>query len=104
MAERRHAARKKRRFLVSFELEGHTANGFTRDVSLGGLFVATPALPRIGQVLEIKIHSTDGQLLVCAGKVVRARRTHPALASSNPTGFSLVFSQTHPKYPQLIGE
>lgn len=104
MTERRHAPRKRRRFLVSFDVDGRVATGFTRDVSVSGLFVASASLPRIGQEIRLEIHQNDGKLLKCLGRVVRARKTHPALASSNPTGFCVHLQEFPEEYHQLVGD
>ncbi|MCC6129416.1 MAG: PilZ domain-containing protein [Acidobacteria bacterium] len=104
MTERRHAARKRRRFLVSFDVDGRVATGFTRDVSSSGLFVASASLPRIGQEIKLEIHQNDGTLLRCLGRVVRARKTHPALASTNPTGFCVHLHEPTAEYHKLVGD
>ena len=43
VAERRAFARKKRRFLVEFNLRGAACTGFTYDVSASGIFVRSAA-------------------------------------------------------------
>jgi hypothetical protein len=104
MTEKRRSQRKRKRFLVSFEVEGRVSSGFTRDVSTTGLFVASTSLPKIGEPIKLQIHQNDGQLLACAGRVVRSRRTHPALAASNPTGFCVQLLEMPTEYLRLIGD
>ena len=45
MAERRGFARKKRRFLVEFHLQGSNCTGFTYDMSPTGIFVRSHRVP-----------------------------------------------------------
>ena len=61
MAERRAFARKKRRFLVEFSLQGAACNGFTYDVSPSGIFVRSTRLPNPGTYLTANLHLPEGK-------------------------------------------
>ncbi len=102
MAERRGFARKKRRFLVEFSLQGAACNGFTYDVSATGIFVRSIRLPNPGTFLTANLHLPEGKRIAVQGKVVRSFRVAPALSRLIPSGFSIRLSDTPEDYYQLL--
>ncbi len=102
MAERRSFARKKRRFLVEFSLQGANCTGFTYDVSPTGIFVRSIRLPYPGSTLTANLHLPEGKRIAVRGKVVRSFRVPATLARLIPSGFSLRLSETPEDYYQLL--
>jgi hypothetical protein len=102
MAERRTFARKKRRFLVEFNLQGSSCTGFTYDVSPTGIFVRSIRLPSPGTFLTANLHLTTGKRIAVRGKVVRSFRVPAALARVVPSGFSMKLSDTPEDYFQFF--
>jgi hypothetical protein len=102
MAERRSFARKKRRFLVEFNLQGTHCNGFTYDVSPNGIFVRSIRLPMPGTFLTANLHLPEGRRIALRGRVVRSFRVPPALSRLVPSGFSIRLSDTPEDYFQLL--
>ena len=102
MAERRSFARKKRRFLVEFNLQGAACNGFTYDVSPTGMFVRCIRLPTPGTFLTANLHLAEGKRIAVRGTVVRSFRVPPALSRLIPSGFSIRLSDTPEDYYQLL--
>ena len=102
MSERRIFARKKRRFLVEFFLNGARCTGFTYDVSPTGVFIRAVRLPQPGTSLSADLHLADGKRIVLKGKVVRAFRVPPGLSRIVPSGFSLRLSDTTEDYYQFL--
>ncbi len=102
MAERRGFARKKRRFLVEFQLQGSTCTGFTYDVSPSGIFVRSFRLPSPGSVVAASLHLGAGKRIAIRGRVVRARRVPAELARLVPSGFSIRLAETPEDYYQFL--
>ena len=102
MAERRGFARKKRRFLVEFQLQGAACNGFTYDVSPTGIFVRSIRLPTPGTYLTANLHLPEGKRIAVRGRVVRSFRVPPALSRLIPSGFSIRLADTPEDYFELL--
>ena len=102
MAERRGFARKKRRFLVEFHLQGANCTGFTYDVSPSGIFVRSIRLPALGTYLTANLHLTAGKRIAVRGRVVRSHRVPAELARVVPSGFSMTLSDTPEDYFQFL--
>lgn len=102
MAERRSFARKKRRFLVEFSLQGAPCTGFTYDVSPTGIFVRSIRIPIPGTFLTANLHLSEGKRIAVRGKVVRSFRVPAALARLVPSGFSIRLSDTPEDYYQFF--
>jgi PilZ domain len=102
MAERRGYARKKRRFLVEYQLQGAACNGFTYDVSPSGIFVRSIRLPTPGTFLTANLHLSEGRRIAVRGRVVRSFRVPPALSRLIPSGFSIRLSDTPEDYFQFL--
>jgi hypothetical protein len=102
MAERRAFARKKRRFLVEYQLQGSACNGFTYDVSPTGIFVRSIRLPNPGTFLTANLHLPEGKRIAVRGKVVRSFRVPAALSRLIPSGFSMRLSDTPEDYFQFL--
>jgi PilZ domain len=98
MAERRIHARKKRRILVEFSLDGANCTGFTYDVSPTGIFVRSIRLPNPGTFLTANLHLPKGQRIAVRGRVVRSFRVPPALSRLVPSGFSIRLSDLPEDY------
>lgn len=102
MAERRSFARKKRRFLVEFSLQGASCTGFTYDVSPTGIFVRSIRLPPPGTILTASLHLPEGKRIAVRGKVIRSFRVPPALSRLIPSGFSIRLSESPEDYFQFL--
>ena len=102
MAERRGFARKKRRFLVEYQLQGAACNGFTYDVSPSGIFVRSIRLPAPGTFLTANLHLSEGRRIAVRGRVVRSFRVPPALSRLIPSGFSIRLADTPEDYFQFL--
>ena len=102
MAERRSFARKKRRFLVEFSLQGASCTGFTYDVSPTGIFVRSIRLPPPGTILTANLHLPEGKRIAVRGKVIRSFRVPPALSRLIPSGFSIRLSESPEAYFQFL--
>jgi PilZ domain-containing protein len=102
MAERRTFARKKRRFLVEFSLQGANCTGFTYDVSPTGIFVRSIRLPNPGTVLTANLHLPEGKRIAVRGKVIRSFRVPPALSRVIPSGFSIRLADAPEDYFQFL--
>jgi len=68
VAERRAFARKKRRFLVEFNLRGAACTGFTYDVSASGIFVRSVRLPDPGTYMAADLHLPEGKRCTVRGR------------------------------------
>ena len=104
MAEKRIFPRKKKRFIVDYDLDGVNYSGFTWDISYTGLFIAAPNMPRIGLTITVRIHLPGHKKLECIGTVIRAKRV-PALYSSSEgaTGFSLELAGYNEDFTRFFG-
>jgi hypothetical protein len=102
MAERRSFARKKRRFLVEFQVRGSSCTGFTYDVSPSGIFVRSARLPEPGAFMTANLHLAEGKRIAVRGRVMRSYRVPPALARMVPSGFSMKLSDTPEDYFQFL--
>jgi len=102
VAERRAFARKKRRFLVEFNLRGAACTGFTYDVSASGIFVRSVRLPNPGTFMSADLHLPEGKRCTVRGRVVRAMRVPAALARLIPSGFSIRLTDSPEEYFQLL--
>jgi len=102
MAERRSFARKKRRFLVEFNLQGSSCTGFTYDVSPSGIFVRSIRLPKPGTYLTANLHLTAGRRISVRGRVIRSFRVPAELARIVPSGFSMSLADTPEDYFQFF--
>jgi len=102
MAERRGFARKKRRFLVEFHLQGSNCTGFTYDMSPTGIFVRSIRLPKPGSYVTADLHLSAGKRISVRGRVVRSHRVPAELARIVPSGFSMSLSETPEDYFQFF--
>jgi len=102
MPERRSYARKKRRFLVEFQVQGSPCTGFTYDVSPSGIFVRSARLPQPGAYMTANLHLSEGKRIAIRGRVMRSYRVPPALARLVPSGFSMKLSDTPEDYFQFL--
>lgn len=102
MAERRGFARKKRRFLVEFQLRGAHCTGFTYDMSPTGIFVRSIRLPTPGTFVTADLHLSAGKRIAVRGRVVRSHRVPAELARIVPSGFSMSLSETPEDYFQFF--
>jgi hypothetical protein len=104
MADKRSFPRKKKRVLVSFEVDGRTVRGFTLDISHTGLLVSSFHLPKTGQPLKLTLQLQNGRMVECEGTVVRARRLPAALAQGNGSAFSLSLAGYFEEYARLVSD
>ena len=102
MAERRTFARKKRRFLVEYQIKGASCTGFTYDVSPNGIFVRSVRLPEPGSHLTANLHLPEGRRIAVRGRVVRSFRVPAALSRLIPSGFSIRLAETPEDYFQFL--
>jgi hypothetical protein len=104
MADKRTFPRKKKRLLVSFEVDGRTVAGFTLDISHTGLLVSSFHLPKSGEPLKLTLQLQNGRKVECSGTVVRTRRMPAALAQGNSSIFSLSLTGYFEDYARLVSE
>ncbi len=102
MADKRAFPRRKKRFLVDVITDGGTSSGFTIDLSHTGVFVQSARFPRMGDPVTIRLHVSDKSIIELKGTAVRAKRVPPALAFSEPNGFSLQISGYSEEYFKLL--
>ena len=102
MEERRGFARKKRRFLVEFQMRGSTFTGFTYDISPSGIFVRSIRLPDPGTTLTANLHLNAGRRIAVQGRVVRSHRVPAGLVRIVPSGFSIRLSNAPEDYFQFV--
>jgi hypothetical protein len=100
MAERRNFARKKRRFLVEFDLRCahrlHLRRFRQRDLRPLG----SAAGP--GTMLTANIHLPDNKRVVVRGRVVRSFRVATGLSRLVPSGFSIRLQESPEDYFQFL--
>jgi hypothetical protein len=104
MADKRTFPRKKKRLIVSFEVDGRTATGFTLDISHTGLLVSSLHLPKPGESVRVTLQLQNGRKVECEGTVVRTRRLPAALAQGHGSAFSLSLGGYHEEYARLVSE
>ncbi len=102
MEERRGFARKKRRFLVEFSLEGTACTGFTYDISPSGIFVRSIRLPDPGTTVTANLHLNAGRRIPIRGRVVRSHRVPAGLVRIVPSGFSIRLSDAPEDYFRFV--
>ena len=102
VAERRAFARKKRRFLVEFDVNGALCTGFTYDISPSGIFVRSVRLPDPGTFLTANIHLPDNKRVLVRGRVIRSFRVAAALSRLIPSGFSIRLQESPEDYFQFL--
>ncbi len=54
---------------ITVESETNFYTGFTQNVSEGGVFVAMPDPPAVGQVVRLHVHLGDGRAVRATGEV-----------------------------------
>jgi len=60
-------------FVAQIHHEGGTSLGFSRNISVGGIFVETTEMRPIGSKLELRFHLDDGDpIIVAKGEVAYA--------------------------------
>jgi hypothetical protein len=91
--ERRQHRRYVRRVLVSFWMDGNPREhkGYTTNVSLTGMFVASTHLPSRGDRVRIEI-ADRGVASRCEGVVVRVKQVPIELRRVQPAGFGVRFT------------
>ena len=102
MPERRAHPRRRIRLIVNFGGPGARTAGITFDVSRSGLFVRTVHLPKIGSVLDLIVHLTDGAQIALAGKVVRTFSAVGKIRFVIPSGFGLRVSSRSEDYEKFV--
>jgi len=103
MPERRAHPRRRIRLIVNFGGPGARTAGITFDVSRSGLFVRTVHLPRIGSVIDLTIHSTDGGQIPLTGKVVRTFSAVGTIRFVVPSGFGVRVFPRSELYERFAG-
>jgi PilZ domain len=102
MRQKRAFERKKRRYLVEFNLEGTACSGFTNDISPNGIFIRSNRLPDPGVALSVNLHLPEGKHVVLRGKVVRSYRVPAGLSQLIPSGFAIQLSDSPEDYFQFL--
>src|SRR5215471_11242325 len=102
MPERRAQPRRRIRLIVNFGGPGARTAGITFDVSRSGLFVRTVHLPRVGSVLDLVVHPTDGGQISLTGKVVRTFSAVGTIRFVVPSGFGVRVSPRSDLYERFI--
>ena len=94
MAPATRGPRKRRRFLVEFDVAGNKHTGFTQDVSPSGLFVCSIRVPKPGTRVSLRLRISKEKDVSLRGIAVRSFRGPTSLASIMPSGFAVSFSET----------
>jgi hypothetical protein len=90
MAERRRQARHRRRLKVLYGESDLTATGFTTDVSRSGAFVVSTRLPRLDEMLHVRIYLDGERFLSLQGVVSRHEQLKPG-RQRETVGFGVRF-------------
>jgi uncharacterized protein (TIGR02266 family) len=86
------SARTKLEVLVDFELADMTCTGVTRNISVGGVFVATQNLARVGDRINLKFALPGGGGQMTIQTEVRwLREERQAVHEDRPSGMGLRF-------------
>jgi pSer/pThr/pTyr-binding forkhead associated (FHA) protein len=102
-----HPARNDPRFVTNDKVElavgdrGELKELWLKDISKGGIFVATNDPPKLGQKLEVKIKTSDGTIALRA-MVVHALDAKAAQARGMVPGVGLQFVDTLPEQKRAI--
>ena len=102
MPERRAHLRRRIRLIVNIGGPGSRTAGITFDVSRSGLFVRTVHLPRVGSLLELAIHLTDGTEIPVTGRVVRTFSAMGQIRFVIPSGFGMRVSPASETYERFV--
>jgi len=102
MTEKRHQARKKRRFLIELDTPQATSVGFTYDMSADGLFIRSIRIPQPGTSVTARLSLPDGRRVALRGWVQRAFRAPAAMARLVPSGFGMRLAETPPDYSRFL--
>ncbi len=89
--DRRQSERSSASFLVRFRAKENLAEFATKNLSTGGMFLATPVLKPIGeQIRVVMIHPTTDQEFELGAEVVR---TNSEPTDQEPKGMALKFQE-----------
>ena len=81
---------------------GTTRVGFTRDVSLGGMYVLAGTPAAVGQDLDVELLNPGGENVRLRGHVVRQKRSPLGVAGSIPSGFGLCLTGVFEDFQTLV--
>lgn len=104
MTDKRVFPRKKRRVMVSFEVDGRTVKGFTLDLSHTGLLISSYHLPPLGKPLCVTLEFSNGNRMQVTGSVVRARRLPGELAQGAGSAFGVALDGYFESYARMVTE
>ncbi|HVU49137.1 MAG TPA: TIGR02266 family protein [Polyangia bacterium] len=77
---------------VDFAVNDMTYTGVTRNISAGGVFVATALLPKVGERINLKFSLPgNGRELSVQTEVRWVRKQAPSPADDSPSGMGLQF-------------
>lgn len=99
--ERRHQNRYGLKVFVGLESEHNFFTGFSRNISRGGLFIATHDVLDIGQEVELLFQLPSGTTLHTHGSVTWIRRLDPAKPEKFP-GMGVKFVDLSPEESAYI--
>jgi hypothetical protein len=81
---------------------GTTRVGFTRDISLGGMFVLAGTPASVGQDVDVELLNPGGENVRFRGHVVRQKRSPLGVAGSIPSSFGLCLTDVFEEFRALV--
>lgn len=100
-SENRVADRRKRRLMVRYGVGKADRTGFTRNLSLTGLYVQTNNVLRPGTTVQVEIVFPERQFSMWA-KVVWAKKVPPQLAHILECGMGVCFIDPPPEWAEFF--
>ncbi len=88
---------------ADFETEGRLAHGLIRNVSDGGLFVGTTAIPHEGGRVRLHFREPGGTEIHLCGRVSWTTRRVAGTTFSRPQGFGVRLPDGTDGLRQLLG-
>ena len=105
MRQRRAFRRIKRRLNCDIRIHGCEYLGVVRDLSPGGFFVQTAAVPAIGSEIWVTLRQQEGPGIPLVAKVANRRRVPRQLTAFERGGIGCSLQTPPPEeYFRLLGE
>jgi hypothetical protein len=86
---------------AEFEISGNPATGKIRNVSEGGLFVGSSAIPEQGDNLELNFRAPNGEMVNLSGMVWWTTNDDQALGHGR-SGFALRLLEESDEFQRLL--
>jgi uncharacterized protein (TIGR02266 family) len=87
---------------VTFESEHNFFTGLTQDLSGGGLFIATPTVRPVGEMIHVRFTLPTHYEVIEAITEVRWVRTSPLPGGGGEAGMGLCFLQLAPRAKEAV--